>query len=93
MKQKSKTAIYDIQKIFNWIVEDKGEHDGNSPTLRELMRACNISSTSVVCYTLRRLERAGKIYLSGPGGQTRRIAVIGGMWHLTNHKTCAEESG
>ena len=84
MKQTSDRPIYDIQQIFNWIVEYKTQHDGNSPTHRELMRACHMSSLSVVAYTLRRLERAGKITLAGQRAQTRRIVVIGGEWHLNN---------
>ncbi len=82
MKQTSEKGFYDIQRIFNWIVQYKTEHDGNSPTLRELMRACDMSSLSVVAYNLRRLERAGKITLAGRRAQTRRIVVIGGEWHL-----------
>ena len=84
MKQMSDRAIYDIQPIFNWIVEYKTEHDGNSPSLRELMRACNITSSSVASHILRRLARAGKISLTGQRSRTRSIIVIGGEWHLIN---------
>jgi SOS-response transcriptional repressor LexA len=37
------------------------KHQFQPPTLREIMTACDISSTSVIAYTLRRLERDGKI--------------------------------
>ena len=33
------------------------------PTLRDLMRICNVPSTSIVTYTLKKLERRGHIYL------------------------------
>ena len=87
MKQTSDKAIYDIQLIFNWIVEYKTAHDGNSPSLRELMRACNLTSSSVASYVLRRLERAGKISLTGQRSRTRSIVVIGGEWRLINPNT------
>ncbi len=82
MKQTSERVFHDIQKIFLWIVEYKIQHDGNSPALEELMRACGISSRSVALYQLHRLQNAGLICLSGRK-QSRSIRVVGGEWRLT----------
>lgn len=81
MKQTSDRACYDIEKIFRWIVEYKTQHDGNSPTLVELMSACGVSSRSVARYLLQRLQKAGLIRLSG-NKQSRSIRVVGGEWRL-----------
>lgn len=67
-------------RIYQFILEYKREHDGNSPTFREIRQACQISSTSMVSYYLRQLEAETKISLQ-PG--TRSIAVVGGEWRLT----------
>jgi hypothetical protein len=73
---------HDIQMIFDWIVEYKRTHDGNSPTLREMMRACKISSLSVAYNQLRRLERAGLIRFIGGPSKPRCLAIVGGEWRM-----------
>ena len=52
----------DYEDIFGWIVEYKGEHDGNSPTLREIMKGMGIKSTGHMVTILGRLEELGKVY-------------------------------
>jgi hypothetical protein len=81
MKPTRERAIYDIQKIFRWIVAYKTQHDGNSPSIVELMHACGISSRSVALYQLHRLQDAGYIRLTAYR-QTRSICIVGGEWRL-----------
>ena len=67
------------QIVYNYIVRHKSENDGNSPSLRQIMAVCHVTSTSVVANIIQRLERAGKI--SRIGGV---ISVTGGRWTLEN---------
>lgn len=71
-------VIYDRDEIFDWIVAFKTAHDGNSPTLAELMQQFQISSKSVVTYILNNLEDAGLIRRTGY--KARLICVSGGRW-------------
>src|SRR5690348_6335322 len=48
------------QRILDFVVEYTGEH-GYPPSIREIGQAVGISSTSVVDYNLRALERNGLI--------------------------------
>lgn len=66
--------------LFRWIVQYKRRHDGNSPAMREIARACRISSVSVVNYHLKALEREGRIRLECGTGRSRNIVVVGGKW-------------
>jgi len=72
------------KKVMEFIVAHKKQHDGNSPCIREIGDACEISSTSVVYWHLQCLEAKGLISLvpsSGRGtGKARYIEVIGGQW-------------
>lgn len=67
-------------KLFNYIVAYKRAHDGNSPTLRQMMRGIGVNSTSVVHSHLRGLERAGLI--RRVKDCPRSIQVVGGQWGL-----------
>ena len=64
-------------EIFDFIVQHKEAYDGNSPFIREIMRECDLSTTSLVTYYLKRLQRAGLLEL-----KERRILVVGGKWTL-----------
>lgn len=66
------------EAIFAFIVRHKLEHDGVAPTVREILGAVGISSTSVVCYHLALLEEAGRIRRME--GEPRAIVVVGGQW-------------
>ena len=46
-----------IMEYLRWFIDDRGY----PPTIRDIARGCNISSTSVVEYNLRVLERDGHI--------------------------------
>lgn len=75
------------QSVFGFIVAYKRDHDGNSPSVREIMAACDYHSTGTMHYTLRRLAQIGVIELSGVRGTTRQIAVVGGAWTWTQPET------
>ena len=71
--------------LLRYIIRYKCEHDGTSPTIREMMRAVGITSTSIVNYNLLALERRG--HISRPiaddgnhGAAARSITVTGGRW-------------
>jgi SOS-response transcriptional repressor LexA len=64
--------------ILAYIKGYKRMHDGNSPSFREIMKSCNMSSTSHVSYCLERLEEAGEIQVKGQ----RFIVVAGGYWRV-----------
>lgn len=70
------------EEILAFIIRYKREHDGNSPSMREIMRNCNISSNAVAFNVLRRLEREGRIRLEHRCGVARSIAIPGGRWTL-----------
>jgi len=62
-----------VEAVFRAIVEHLAEHE-YPPTLRELMTATGISSTSVMSGYLRRLEAAGRIRRER--GSPRAIRVL-----------------
>jgi len=65
------------ERVFRFIVEYKRQHDGLSPTVEEISRAC-VLHTSTVKYHLLKLENQGRIRIVG----RRAIEVIGGVWNL-----------
>lgn len=71
------------QKVFEFILKFKAEHDGNSPTIRGIGDACDIPSTSTVEYYLSKLEREGLIdrcERKSNNSNARMIRVAGGQW-------------
>lgn len=70
---------HNAQDILRYIVRYKTGHDGNSPTLRQIMVGCGVSSTSSVVGILRRLRRDGYIRMPDTG-DARAIEVVGGRW-------------
>ena len=69
------------RNIFEFIVDFKSNNDGNSPTIREIVEGCGISSTSVVNYNLLKLAEFGIIGLSSSGA-ARKISIPGGRWSV-----------
>jgi hypothetical protein len=80
----SKRLLPRAQQVYEFIIEFKSTHDGNSPSVREISDACGISSVSVTCYYLGKLTDAGMIAIEkGKGrgtGKRNLIEVIGGTW-------------
>lgn len=66
--------------VYNFIIEYKVAHDGNSPTMRMIMAKFPtvVPSTSMAQWILRRLQAEGLIYRAR--GVSRSIEVIGGRW-------------
>ncbi len=56
-------------------VQDFTARHSHPPTIREITKTCNISSTSVACYNLRRLEEMG--CLTRTPGKARSILLTG----------------
>ena len=70
---------YPRADVLTYIIAYKTANDGNSPTIREIMSGCHISSSSMVSYILRDLQDAGKIRIIEG---SRGIIVIGGVWRM-----------
>ena len=66
------------QRVLAFIVAFKQQHDGCSPTIREIQSATGHRTTSTVFYWLKRLEDDG--YIRRPRYDQRAIEVIGGEW-------------
>lgn len=75
---------HNLDGVLRFIIEYKSFHDGNSPSIREIMDACQITSTSVASNILRRLANRGDIRLvdDGESALSRNIEVVGGHWQL-----------
>ncbi|MEW6580741.1 MAG: hypothetical protein AB1435_16315 [Chloroflexota bacterium] len=64
------------ERVFRFIVEYKRQHDGLSPAVKEISRAC-VLHISTVKYHLLKLENQGRIRIVG----RRAIEVTGGVWN------------
>ena len=69
-----------LNELMSFIIGYKRQHDGCSPTIREMVANTSYTSTSVLIYSLNRLEKEGKIKYSSENGESRRIMVVGGKW-------------
>lgn len=72
----------DNQRRQRRIMDYYRSRPDNPPTIREIMAACDISSTSVVAYHLDRLIEAGLLVSSGGLGQARKIRLPSDAAHL-----------
>lgn len=77
MKKTHHEIKHSRKKVFDFIVSFKRENDGLSPTVREIMDACNIPSSSNTTYILDELSRNGLIAINSGN---RGIMVIGSQW-------------
>ena len=66
------------EAILQFVIAYKQEHDGISPTIREISDALGLNSTSLVKFYLERLEEGGKIQMVA--NSSRGIMVTGGAW-------------
>lgn len=64
--------------MYEFILEYKQAHDGNSPSVREIGARLGIESTSMVMYYLRQLEELDLILISS--ARSRMIQVVGAQW-------------
>jgi hypothetical protein len=74
--------VCDRDQVFDWIVVFKIAHDGNSPTIAEIMQQFQISSKSLAARILDNLEKAGLI--GRMGYKSRMICVNSGKWTRDN---------
>ncbi|NLF76960.1 MAG: hypothetical protein GX573_14775 [Chloroflexi bacterium] len=65
------------EQIFRFLVAYKREHDGNSPTTREIAEACCLG-VSTVNYHLTRLEIDHRIRVLNQ--RPRAYEIVGGAW-------------
>lgn len=76
-KKKREKGPSSRDRIYDYIVHYKREHDGLAPAITEIAGGCYLS-VSTVKYHLFMLEREDRIRLDG----RRRIEVVGGEWEL-----------
>ncbi len=76
----SKPITQRAQSVYDFIVEYKTNNTGLSPSIRDIIKATDITSTSIVTYYLGILEGAGLIYCNPK--MSRGIQVVGGKWSL-----------
>ena len=69
------------KSILGFIIRFKREHDGVSPTVREIVEATEMESTGTTHVYLKRLVSDGKIEMIGKN-QPRGIMVVGGSWEM-----------
>ena len=67
---------HDPKDTYDFIVKFKREHDGNSPSYREMMKGTGITSSSHMQNMIHRLINRGWISWNS----TRDITIIGGSW-------------
>ena len=63
------------EAIFDFIIQYKFLHQGNTPTIHQIMDGCDLSTTSLVVFHLNKLADAGRITRDG-----REITVPGARW-------------
>ncbi|MBN1535163.1 MAG: hypothetical protein JW908_00420 [Anaerolineales bacterium] len=72
-------GVRNIDHLYDYLVNYKRLHDGNSPSIRDIRLHFNISSTSYVNHLLHRLESDGKIRLDAYP-KPCSIEIVGGRW-------------
>lgn len=78
-KKRAGTTPTTRDLVFDFLVWYKREHDGSTPSTREIAEACCLSP-STVQYHLLNLEIEDRIRISGE--RRRNIEIVGGTWHL-----------
>lgn len=68
----------ELKSVYEFVVRYKIEHDGNSPTLREIMADVGIPSKCTASRELGELVDSG--YITRTPGEKRGIEVVGGQW-------------
>jgi hypothetical protein len=72
-------------QVYRFLVSYKESHDGNSPTMREIIEGAGVSSTSMVAFYLDKLEAENLICRPIPATgkrMTANIEILGGKWIL-----------
>lgn len=84
-----------LNEVMSFIVGYKRQHDGCSPSIRQIIANTSYTSNSTIVYALQKLERQGKIiyasdYANGRGNC--RIMVVGGEWTYSANTAEARNS-
>lgn len=82
MKREKKVLSLRQRRILSF-VQDFQTEKGYLPSLREILKGCNISSTSVVDYNLQRLEEKG--YMKREKKISRGIGLLRGETGLSSN--------
>lgn len=64
--------------VLDFIIGYKGDNDGNSPSIRDIVENCQVRSTSHAGKILKKLQDHGLIRFTPK--QARTIRVVGGKW-------------
>ena len=84
MKQRHK-RFERLEDVYQYIVNYKIQCDGVSPTIRQICKGTNVSSTYVVYTHIEKLKDDGRInYILGDKGKVSGYAVTGGQWKSPN---------
>lgn len=67
------------QQVYQFILNYKKTHDGNSPSIAEIGAHCEVNSTSTIRFYLKGLETLGVIKCD-PNGKSRMISIVGGKY-------------
>lgn len=70
-------------EVYKFIIRFKQSHNGNSPSILEMVDGTHISSKSHAHYILRKLEDAGYLTM-GNGQKSRGIQIPGTEWVMTD---------
>jgi len=74
------------ERIREYIVKYKREHNGISPTLRRMVDELGLSSTSVVHYHIGRMCNEGVIYKVYTENKRFGIGVPNSRWEMLDEK-------
>lgn len=77
IQERRATPTNTTSRIYAFIVAYKTEHNGNSPTVRQMMKAMNFKTPSAVVKHLDKLVNQGKIRQEEG---SRGIIVVGSKW-------------
>ena len=64
-------------RLFEFIIEYKEGHDGNSPTYREMCDGIGIVSTNTIFIYIQKMEKAGLIEMID-----RKMCLTDGFWQF-----------
>jgi len=68
-------------EVYRFILAFKKSHNGNSPSMREILEGTGSASTSTVSKSIGKLVKLG--YLKMDNSKARNISVPGSVWVLS----------
>jgi SOS-response transcriptional repressor LexA len=88
--KKRKITQLDVD-VFDYLVNYKKDNGGNTPSIREIVKNTKAQSTSVIAYSLEKLEDYGSIKQNESG--KKGVSVIGEQWVIDLIKIKKPELG